>query len=246
MKNFKPFKFNISAPIIIVFLFVLLFGCEKDNSTNEIMSESKAILAVKNIVGDEGTLTVLSNHSNSAKQSMQISEDTIKPLSLKDFQSAFNSLSVDSNSVSAVLLESPIPSNTQIESNSIQPMYEEEEDGPRTPGLYRFIFLPKTGGNSSYFSNMNLSYNLGANGQIIGTPSLYFSGLHLFNWQPAQTSVISFDKNTFTSTFTITGTTTFGIQLGGFTIGWSSNITFYITVINNELNLNPVRIYSKK
>ena len=53
------------------------------------------------------------------------------------------------------------------------------------------------------------------------------------------------DKNSYTSTFVITGTTTFVIQLGGITIGWSSNITFYITIINNELNLTPVRIYSK-
>lgn len=245
MKIFKLFKFNILAPIIIVFLSVLLFGCEKENNTTEVISESKAILAVKNIVGDEGTLTVLSNHSNAAKQSMQISEDTIKLLSLKDFQSAFNSLSVDTNSVSAFLLESPIPSNSEIESNAIIPM-DEDKDGPKSPGLYRFTFLPKTGGNSSYFSNMNLSYKLGPNGEIIGEPSLYFSGLHLFNWHPAQTSVISFDKNTYTSTFLITGTTTFGIQLGGTTIGWSSSITFYITINNDELNLNPVQIYSKK
>ena len=32
MKNFKLFKFNILAPIIILFLSFLLFGCEKDNA----------------------------------------------------------------------------------------------------------------------------------------------------------------------------------------------------------------------
>lgn len=32
MKNFKLFKFNIFAPIIIVFFSVLLFGCEKENA----------------------------------------------------------------------------------------------------------------------------------------------------------------------------------------------------------------------
>jgi len=32
MKNFKPFKFNILAPIIIVFFSILLFGCEKENA----------------------------------------------------------------------------------------------------------------------------------------------------------------------------------------------------------------------
>jgi hypothetical protein len=240
MKNFKPF--NISAPIIVL-LSILLFGCVKENSSTELISESEAILAVKNIVGENGTITVLSNHSNSAKQAMQIIEDTVKLISLKEFQSAFNSLSVDTHSVTALILESPVPSNSEIESNAVKPMYEE---GPRSPGLYRFTFLPKTGGNSSYFSNMNLSYNVGSNGEIIGAPTLYFSGLHLFKWQPAQTSIISFNNNTFTSTFAITGTTSFGIQLGGTTIGWSSNITFYITINNDELNLNPVQIYSKK
>ena len=33
MKNFKPFKFNILAPIIIIVFFsILLFGCEKENT----------------------------------------------------------------------------------------------------------------------------------------------------------------------------------------------------------------------
>ena len=31
MKNFKPIKFNILAPIIIVFFSIFLFGCEKEN-----------------------------------------------------------------------------------------------------------------------------------------------------------------------------------------------------------------------
>ena len=32
MKNFKPIKFNILAPIIIVFFSILLFACEKENA----------------------------------------------------------------------------------------------------------------------------------------------------------------------------------------------------------------------
>ena len=32
MKNFKPFKINILAPIIIVFFSIFLFGCEKENA----------------------------------------------------------------------------------------------------------------------------------------------------------------------------------------------------------------------
>jgi len=32
MKNFKSIKFNILAPIIIVFFSILLFGCEKENA----------------------------------------------------------------------------------------------------------------------------------------------------------------------------------------------------------------------
>ena len=31
MKNFRPFKINILAPIIIVFFSIFLFGCEKEN-----------------------------------------------------------------------------------------------------------------------------------------------------------------------------------------------------------------------
>jgi hypothetical protein len=101
-------------------------------------------------------------------------------------------------------------------------------------------------GNTSYFSNLNLSFNVGNNGGIIGTPSLYFSGINLFSWQPLQSSMISFNPQTYISTYAITGLTVFGIQLGGLTIGWSSTITFYIRINTNEFSNTTVTIYSRR
>ena len=229
-----------------IFIISSLIGCVKENNTPEVISESKAILAIKNIVGEKGNVSILSNHSNVGNQSMQINTDSVQLLSLKDFQVALGALQADSNAPTAVLIDSPTQLNTNIKSNSIKSLDDEEDDDrPKPAGLYRYSFLPKTGGNTSYFSDMNLSYNTGANGEIIGTPSLYFSGLHLFNWQPTQTSAISFDPITYTSSFAVTGTTTFGIQFGGFTIGWSSNITFYITIHNDELIISPISIHAQ-
>jgi len=228
-----------------IFIISSFIGCVKENNSTEVISESKAILAVKNIVGEKGNVSIISNHSSAGNRSMQINTDSIQLLSLNDFQVALGALQADSNAPIAVLIDSPIQLKPKFKSNSIKSLDDEEDDRPKPAGLYRYSFMPKTGGNTSYFSDMNLSYNTGANGEIIGTPTLYFSGLHLFNWQPTQTSAISFDPITYTSSFAVTGTTTFGIQFGGFTIGWSTNITFYITIQNDELIISPISIHAQ-
>ena len=48
MKNFKPFKFNILAPIIIAFFSILLFGCEQENA----IQTTKPLLNNSDIIKD--------------------------------------------------------------------------------------------------------------------------------------------------------------------------------------------------
>jgi hypothetical protein len=56
---------------------------------------------------------------------------------------------------------------------------------------------------------------------------------------------VSFNSSTLISTFAITGVATFGVQMGsGTTVGWGSNVTFYITINMDEYASKPVSIYA--
>jgi hypothetical protein len=178
-----------------------------------------------------------------SSKTFKLNNDTVKLLSLLEFKSAFDVLNTDSTLLTAILIDSPSNEGIIKSSTLNSNVYI---DRPRQPGLYRYSFSPMVNGNTSYFSNLNLSFNIGNNGSIIGTPSLYFSGINLFSWQPFQSSMISFNPQTYISTYAITGLTVFGIQLGGLTIGWSSTITFYIRINTNEFSNATVTIYSRK
>jgi hypothetical protein len=191
----------------------------------------------------------------------------IKTLTLEEFANLYKSIKSNTDSAFGVRIDSSyakedasntnksnsIPSNSLPSSSSnlsngnvIKANDELADDGPGPAGLRRFTFYPLENGNSSLFANMNIAFNTNADGSINGNPSLYFSGITLFGWQTQQTSQISFNPNTSTSTFAITGVATFGIQIGGgATIGWGSNITFYVTLNMDENATKPVMIYGQ-
>jgi hypothetical protein len=241
----KHINFKVGIKLfIMVFIFLInILGCTKDKLIAEKNIDTNAILEIKKIVGQNGEIKVLSNSINLSNHSIQLNNDTVKLLSLLEFKSAFDLLNTDSTLLTAILIDSPknegVVKSSFINSN----VYI---DRPKQPGLYRYSFTPLMNGNTSYFSNLNLSFNVGNDGSIIGVPSLYFSGINLFSWQPLQYSMISFNPQTYISTYAVTGLSVFGIQLGGLTIGWSSTITFYIRINTNEFSNATVTIYSKK
>ncbi|MCX6289380.1 MAG: hypothetical protein NTW92_06415 [Bacteroidetes bacterium] len=241
----KHINFKVGIKLfIMVFIFLInILGCTKDKLIAEKNIDTNAILEIKKIVGQNGEIKVLSNSINLSNHSIQFNNDTVKLLSLLEFKSAFDLLNTDSTLLTAILIDSPknegVVKSSFINSN----VYI---DRPKQPGLYRYSFTPLMNGNTSYFSNLNLSFNVGNDGSIIGVPSLYFSGINLFSWQPLQYSMISFNPQTYISTYAVTGLSVFGIQLGGLTIGWSSTITFYIRINTNEFSNATVTIYSKK
>lgn len=241
---------------IIPIAFSLLIACKKENISlvkAEDLSTTESDLAlVKSIVGERGNLFVMSSavpsgkkNSESGKSANSLSSN-IKTLDIKDFSKIFESLTNDSIFATGISIKKQADS-LQLESNAIKVNDEWADDGPGPAGLYRFTFGPSSGNNPSFFSNLNLSFNSNSDGSINGTPSLYFSGIQLFGWQSQNTSLVSFNPSTFVSTFAVTGVATFGIQLGnGTTLGWGSNVTFYISVSMDEFSTKPVSIYTYK
>jgi hypothetical protein len=241
--------------IIIPLIFFGLVACkkEKSSSLNEVAMTTAAsdIAAVKSVVGDRGNLFVLSSQGvggavdTEFNTSVNSLSSNIKPMSLIEFSKLFVSLTKDSLYATGIRIEKQQGDSVKLESNAIKVNDEWADDGPGPAGLYRFTFGPTNGNNPSFFSNLNLSFNSNSNGSINGTPSLYFSGLQLFGWQTQQTSLVSFNSSTLISTFAITGVATFGVQMGsGTTVGWGSNVTFYITINMDEYASKPVSIYA--
>ena len=225
--------------------FIITSSCSKDKIDMSVFeNEHAAIQKVKDLVGVKGQVfTINSRDSNLTQQIKSNShKDSVKILSFDEFKKIFIEIQNDTNTyrltqvIDTLDLESQKIKSFSIKSN-------DEDDGPRTAGLYRYEYLPFQNGNSSYFANLNISFNTNKDGSINGTPSIYFTGINLFSWQPQQISKISFNPSTYTSTFTITGTTIFGIQFtGGFTIGWTSSQTFNVKINMDELEKNTVTI----
>lgn len=241
---------------IIPIAFSLLIACKKESgySTKEenLATIESDVALVKSIVGKRGNVFVMpsadlggkiNNESGTSANSLSSNIGTID---IKVFSKIFESLTSDSIFATGISVKKQGDS-LQLRSNAIKVNDEWADDGPGPAGLYRFTFGPSSGNNPSFFSNLNLSFNSNVDGSINGTPSLYFSGVQLFGWQSQNTSFVSFNPSTFVSTFAVTGVATFGIQMGsGTTLGWGSNITFYISVNMDEFSTKPVSIYTYK
>ena len=83
---------------------------------------------------------------------------------------------------------------------------------------------------------MYLDFNTDANGRVIGTPTISFSGIGIFSFNQINMSTITFNPISGNNFFTITGNNLFGIQLGGMTIGWTSRTNYFFTINMQEAN----------
>ena len=93
---------------------------------------------------------------------------------------------------------------------------------------------------------MHLDFNTDQFGRVIGTPTLSFTGIGFFYWTYVNSSSITFNPSTTTSTFTITGNNLFGIQLGGLTLGWTERSNYYFSVnMDSDYTKNAVRVEQK-
>jgi hypothetical protein len=93
---------------------------------------------------------------------------------------------------------------------------------------------------------LHLFFNTNTSGQIVGTPTLFYTGIGFYIWQQMNMSSISFNPSNYSSNFIITGVNTYGVQIDGLTIGWSSYANFNITISMDELGRYEVVVIEKK
>jgi len=238
-------KLNFYFLLFFIFSVVSFSSCNKSLYTNsEDENEQIALHKIKDLVGEKGQVFVFNLKDSNSREKIKSNSlpDSIRTMTFDEFKKTF--IEIERDTVIYQLTQ--VMDSLQFESQTVKSFSvksNDEEDGPRTAGLYRFEYLPFQNGNSSLFANLNISFTTNKDGSINGTPSIYFTGINLFTWQPQQISQISFNPSTYTSTFTITGTTVFGIQFsGGLTIGWTSSQTFNVKINMDEFEKNTVTI----
>lgn len=247
-------KINVRN-ISLLFLLMFTISCTKKESELTMQDkQTNAIKQLKEIVGEQGEIKII--NPSESKSIFKIDENSnqakIKNLSLNEFKEVFKEIGTEIKYEavrSTLVLDSSINPTSKIKSNSIQTFDDdEEEDGPGKAGYHHAEF--KSGSplnvDKGGWYTLHLNYSTNANGQIVGNPTISFTGFGFYSWQQVNMSSISFNPSNYSSNFIITGVNTYGVQIGGITLGWSAYDKFDITINMDELARYEVIIIEKK
>jgi hypothetical protein len=192
-----------------------------------------AINEIKKIVGDNGKISFNYNFKTKDNYSIlntsKTNFDTLNPMNLNLNQFKVIYMALNSGKLWGIV-------NENESSNSFNVLQTFDGDSIQRTGYHLIRFSPTMPGigyfgpNSSFITYLNLQYYSDSNGFVIGSPSISFSGITLFNWSqnflsPIQTQLNN-KLNTRSSVFTIGGNARFGI--GNF--NWESHISYTITI----------------
>lgn len=212
-----------------IFVFILLFtSCTKEV---EISDREYAIQTIKNTLGDKVENIFYSSESR----------ENAPVIDVKDFPNFVKAISAKKRFVSNKI---ELVDNYLIKSNSIKSLDENDDivGGAKKEGYYhvQFDYSSPLNKDLGGFYTLHFYFNTDANGRVIGAPTISYTGFGIFSWQQVNISTISFNPISNTSQFTITGINTYGAQVGGMTIGWSSISNFQISVNMNEFSTKQV------
>ena len=223
----------------------LLFSCTKDIGTSQLLNqENSAKQAVRNIVGSNGDIKLLSNKLDHNFKSLTLSQ-LQKIVSSQNYIRTYKINSVE------FLVDKVLSKSYEGQVDNIKTLTEFEddvEDGPKPAGYYHVQFYSGSPLNQDLggFYILHLYFNTDANGRVIGTPTISYTGWGLFSWQQVNMSNISFNANSLVSSFTVSGINTYGIQVGGMTLGWSAIKNFLVTINLDELSSKLVTLVEQQ
>jgi len=239
-------KMNIQIKKIIKkggFLFISLImmtlGCKKESEIIKTSQVNKdPVATIRSIVGNKGIITILNNQQNNSLKSSEkrevLKDSNLRILSIQEFKKVYQEL----NSIQFVQIG--LDSNlNQKQSSSEYADYN--YDDPGKPGLHKVQFYAAPinffdgtfGINNSPFTFciLNLWYETDIYGRVVGTPTLFYSGITAFQtWTQLLVTNIQFNQNNYTSSFTIGGSNLYGINVLGQNLGWTSSSRYIITV----------------
>jgi hypothetical protein len=218
----------------------LLFSCKKDMGVSDRLNEeTSAKLTIRKIVGSKGDIKLLVNRSDIKSKVLNLSQlknIVIDQSRIKTYQANKTEFILDKNFSKSY-------QGQIVEINSLTEFEDDIESGPRPAGYYHVQFFAGSPLNQDLggFYTLHLYFNTDANGRVIGNPSISYTGFGLFSWQQVNISNISFNANTLVSR-----TNTYGIQVGGMTLGWSAMKDFLITINLDELSSKLVTLIEQQ
>lgn len=221
----------------LLLVTALTTSCKKETSAFiPTQNNADPVLKIKEIVGNKGLITILkkSEFPFSGKISEQINDSSLRLLNIQEFKALYNGLD------NTKFIQIGLDSNLKIKKAQSE-FADDDYDDPGKPGLHKvqFYAVPFSYFNGTYGINnsniplaiLNLWYETDIHGKVIGTPQLFFTGLSfLQTWTQLIISAIQFSQNGYTSTFSLGGTTLYGINLYGQTIGWTNSSKYVIKI----------------
>jgi hypothetical protein len=238
----KPFFKLLVLCMPFTFVFI---SCTKDMGVSHTSNEE--ILAkqtIRNVVGSIGEIKPLTNRANlktSIISLAQLRNIVIQQKNPKTYQTNDAELILDK-------YLSKSYKDQVVNFKSLTEYEDDEQDGPKPAGYYHVQFYAGSPLNQDLggFYTLHLYFNTDASGRVIGNPTISYTGFGLFSWQQVNISNISFNTNSLVSTFTISGTNTYGIQVGGMTLGWSAMKDFLVIINLDELSSKLVTLIEQQ
>ena len=237
----KP-KFYLKSLYFVALTTILLASCTKE--LNYSQGNNEQLIAeelIRKVVGSKGEIVSFSSENN-AKQSI---------LSLTEFQQAVKDLSNSKTYISKkvyLIIDKKLSTNNPKQTNTVKSISSLDDEGPRRAGYYHVQFSPNSSINDGLGGSytLHLYFNTDSEGRVIGSPSLSYTGIGIASWQQVNMSSISYNNSNYTSSFTISGINTYGIQFGSFTLGWSCVSNFLIKITMDESVSKQVTIIDQR
>jgi len=227
----------------MIVLLIITIGCKKESDvTKQSQVDKDPVAAIRSIVGNKGTISILKNQQNYSLKSSEkdevIDDSNLRILSIQEFRKMYQAL----NSIEYVQIG--LDSNLNKKKSSSE-YADDNYDDPGKPGLHKvqFYAAPFSYFNGTYGINnsniplaiLNLWYETDIHGRVIGTPILFYTGVSLLQmWTQLLTTSIQFNQSNLTSKFSIGGSTLYGINVYGQNIGWTTSSNYFITINMND------------